>query len=114
MLGIQEMTEQTLVSVIMNCFRRKVSREAIDSVFAQTYQNWELIFWDNSQQIVVRVIKATMIHAFTTSMRLNTTYKLNCGDQEEKDLTAPTMIGGTKSFSSGPFLRMRPLVCVEL
>ena len=42
------MTEQTLVSVIMNCFNgEKFLREAIDSVLAQTYQNWELIFWDN-------------------------------------------------------------------
>ena len=42
------MTEQTLVSVIMNCFNgEKFLREAIDSVLAQKYQNWELIFWDN-------------------------------------------------------------------
>ena len=42
------MTEQPLVSVIMNCFNgEKYLREAIDSVLAQTYQNWELIFWDN-------------------------------------------------------------------
>ena len=39
---------QSLVSVIMNCFNgEKYLREAIDSVLAQTYQNWELIFWDN-------------------------------------------------------------------
>lgn len=37
-----------LVSVIMNCFNgEKYLREAIDSVVAQTYRNWELIFWDN-------------------------------------------------------------------
>ena len=42
------MAEQTLVSVIMNCFNgENYLREAIDSVLAQTYQNWELIFWDN-------------------------------------------------------------------
>jgi len=42
------MDEQPLVSVIMNCFNgEKYLREAIDSVKAQTYQNWELIFWDN-------------------------------------------------------------------
>ena len=42
------MTEQPLVSVIMNCFNgEKYLREAIDSVLTQTYQNWELIFWDN-------------------------------------------------------------------
>jgi glycosyltransferase involved in cell wall biosynthesis len=32
----------------MNCFNgEQYLREAIDSVIAQTYQNWELIFWDN-------------------------------------------------------------------
>lgn len=37
------------VSVIMNCLNcEKHLREAIDSVYAQTYPNWEIIFWDNS------------------------------------------------------------------
>ena len=32
----------------MNCYNSDTYlREAIDSVFAQTYQNWEIIFWDN-------------------------------------------------------------------
>ena len=32
----------------MNCFNGEVFlRQAIESVFAQTYPNWELIFWDN-------------------------------------------------------------------
>lgn len=36
------------VSVIMNCYNgEKYLKEAIDSVYAQTYQNWEIIFWDN-------------------------------------------------------------------
>lgn len=39
---------QPLVSVIMNCYNSdKYLREAIDSVLEQTYQNWEIIFWDN-------------------------------------------------------------------
>jgi len=42
------MKSAPLVSVIMNCYNgEKYLREAIDSVFAQTYQNWEIIFWDN-------------------------------------------------------------------
>ena len=37
-----------LVSILMNCFNgEKYLREAIDSVIAQTYTNWEVIFWDN-------------------------------------------------------------------
>ncbi|MDX9744256.1 MAG: glycosyltransferase [Arcobacteraceae bacterium] len=40
--------KQPLVSVIMNCYNSdKYLNEAIDSVIVQTYQNWEIIFWDN-------------------------------------------------------------------
>ena len=39
---------EPLVSIIMNCYNgEKYLREAIDSIYAQTYQNWEIIFWDN-------------------------------------------------------------------
>ena len=36
------------VSILMNCFNGdKYISEAIDSVLSQTYENWELIIWDN-------------------------------------------------------------------
>lgn len=36
------------VSVIMNCFNGAAYlHEAIESVFSQTYGNWEIVFWDN-------------------------------------------------------------------
>jgi glycosyltransferase involved in cell wall biosynthesis len=39
---------EPLVSIIMNCYNgEKYLREAIDSVYAQTYTSWEIIFWDN-------------------------------------------------------------------
>ncbi len=42
------MSFEPLVSVIINCFNGdKFLKQAIDSVYAQTYQNWEIIFWDN-------------------------------------------------------------------
>lgn len=42
------MTEKPLVSVIINCYNsEKYLRETIDSLIAQTYENWEAIFWDN-------------------------------------------------------------------
>lgn len=42
------MNNTPLVSILMNCFNGdRYLREAIDSVINQTYQNWELIFWDN-------------------------------------------------------------------
>jgi len=37
------------VSVIINCLNGAAYlREAIDSVFAQTFDDWEIIFWDNA------------------------------------------------------------------
>lgn len=37
-----------LVSIIMNCYNGEAFvAEALDSVLAQTYANWEVIFWDN-------------------------------------------------------------------
>ncbi|MBI3773311.1 MAG: glycosyltransferase [Gammaproteobacteria bacterium] len=42
------MKQEPLVSILMNCYNgEKYLREAIESVLAQTYQNWEIIFWDN-------------------------------------------------------------------
>jgi glycosyltransferase involved in cell wall biosynthesis len=35
----------------MNCYNsERFLKEAIDSVYAQTYKNWELIFWDNASE----------------------------------------------------------------
>ena len=42
------MTGTPLVSVIMNCLNcERYLKEAIDSVYDQSYNNWEIIFWDN-------------------------------------------------------------------
>jgi glycosyltransferase involved in cell wall biosynthesis len=36
------------VSIIMNCYNSSAYlREAIESVYAQTYTDWEIIFWDD-------------------------------------------------------------------
>lgn len=40
--------DQPLISVIINCYNgEEYLKSALDSVLGQTYQNWELIFWDN-------------------------------------------------------------------
>ena len=40
-----------LISVIMNCYNGdKYLEKSINSLISQTYQNWELIFWDNNSQ----------------------------------------------------------------
>ena len=42
------MSEEPLVSIIMNCYNgEEFLQEALDSVQSQTHKNWELIFWDN-------------------------------------------------------------------
>lgn len=39
----------TKISVIMNCYNGETYvKEAIESVFAQTLADWEIIFWDNA------------------------------------------------------------------
>ena len=44
----QETENHPLVSIIVNCFNgQKFLREALESIFSQTYTNWEVIFWDN-------------------------------------------------------------------
>jgi glycosyltransferase involved in cell wall biosynthesis len=41
--------KKQLVSIIMNCYNSdRFLREAIESVYKQTYPNWEIIFWDNA------------------------------------------------------------------
>jgi len=41
-------SDEPLVSVIVNCYNgERYLCKALESVFAQSYQNWELIFWDN-------------------------------------------------------------------
>lgn len=46
---VQPSANEPLVSVIMNCLNGEAYlREAIDSVVAQTYGNWEIIFFDNA------------------------------------------------------------------
>jgi glycosyltransferase involved in cell wall biosynthesis len=49
--AITELSQQPFVSIIMNCYNgEKYLKEAIESVLAQTYQNWEIIFWDNQSE----------------------------------------------------------------
>lgn len=41
-------SSKVMVSVIMNCYNSdRFLKEAIDSIYSQEYDNWEIIFWDN-------------------------------------------------------------------
>ena len=51
---------QPLISVIMNCYNgEKYLREAIDSVYAQTYKNWEIIFLIT---VLLIIVQKLLIH----------------------------------------------------
>lgn len=42
-------TQGPLVTVIMNCFNgERYLRQAIESVYGQSYSTWEIVFWDNA------------------------------------------------------------------
>ena len=44
----KQFNKQPLVSIIINCYNGETYlHESIKSVLAQTYKNWEIIFWDN-------------------------------------------------------------------
>ena len=37
------------ITVVINCYNgQRFLREAIDSVYKQTYSHWEIVFWDNA------------------------------------------------------------------
>ena len=43
--------KKPLVSIIMNCFNgENFLKDSIESIKNQTYQNWEIIFWDNKSK----------------------------------------------------------------
>ncbi|MDP2573130.1 glycosyltransferase [Vibrio penaeicida] len=45
------MSYNPLVSIIINCYNSDTYlKETIDSVISQTYENWEIIFWDNQSK----------------------------------------------------------------
>ena len=42
------MNNTPLVSIIVNCYNgEKYLKKALQSILDQTYQNWEVILWDN-------------------------------------------------------------------
>ena len=52
--------DNPLVSIVMNCYNGdQFLKEAIDSIYNQTYENWEVIFWDNqSTDNSSRIVKS--------------------------------------------------------
>lgn len=43
------MNKSPLVCVVINCYNgEKYLKEAIDSVYSQSFSDWEIVFWDNA------------------------------------------------------------------
>ena len=43
------MLNNPFISIIINCYNSdEFLKKSIDSVYSQTYKNWEIIFWDNN------------------------------------------------------------------
>ena len=83
---MKDIYEKPLVSIIMNCLNgERYLKEAIDSIYNQTYQNWEIIFWDNGSTDNTREIansydkKLKYFHSSKTTLlgeaRVNATNK---------------------------------------
>lgn len=60
----------------MNCYNgEEYLREAIDSIFAQTFKDWEIIFWDNnssdSSADIVRSYNSSKVKYFKSEILTN-------------------------------------------
>ena len=73
---MKKMTKKPLISILMNCFNGdKFLYESLTSVLNQTYENWELIFWDNkstdSSREIISTIKDRRIKIFLSNKHTN-------------------------------------------
>ncbi len=78
-----------LVSVIMNCHNgEKYLKESIKSLIAQTYKNWELIFWDNksfdNSKKIVKQFKDRRIKYFKSEKFRNLYHSRNLAIKKAK------------------------------
>ena len=70
------MLKNPLISILMNCFNGELYlKESLDSVIAQSYDNWELIFWDNKSSDksldIVSLYKDKRIKVFSAKKHSN-------------------------------------------
>lgn len=70
------MKSNPLVSILMNCYNgEKYLKESLQSILSQTYQNWELIFWDNcstdSSREIFQEFKNEKMHYYCSPRHTN-------------------------------------------
>ena len=66
------MQEKPEVSIVVNCFNgERFLNEALDSIFAQTFRDWEIIFWDNAssdKSVEIAESYGSQIHVFRSEI----------------------------------------------
>ena len=72
-----------LISIIMNCRNgEKYLKKSTQSVLKQTYENWELIFWDNyssdNSAKIIKNFKDTRIRYFKSKKFTNLCIRSCC------------------------------------
>ena len=78
-----------LVSILVNCYNgEKYLKEALDSVKDQTYNNWEIIFWDNksidNSLNIIRQYKDKRIKCFSSKNHMPLYHARNLALNESK------------------------------
>lgn len=69
-VSVSTADDKPLISVIMNCYNGDAYlRESISSICSQTYENWELVFWDNcstdGSMDIVRSVQDSRLKCFS-------------------------------------------------
>ena len=67
-------TASPFISVIINCYNsEKYLKETIESILNQTYQDWEIVFWDNQSTDksaeIVKSFEEVRIHYYYSPKR---------------------------------------------
>ena len=65
-----------LVSIVVNCYNgEKYLKKTLESIQAQKYKNWELIFWDNqssdNSSAIIKSYKHPKFHYFYAPTHTN-------------------------------------------
>ena len=82
------MKTEPLVSIVMNCFNgERFLKEAIDSIYCQTYSNWEIIFWDNNSTDK----SSSIANSYTNKLKyFSTNKKISLGEARSSALKKTT------------------------
>lgn len=75
-MNMRENTSEPLISILINSYNgEKFVEKCLDSVFKQTYKNWEIIFWDNKStdntKEIIKKYKDKRVRYFQSKIHTN-------------------------------------------